>query len=386
MTDPPKNAEGTSCFEQVQPSTRYRPARSTIQLAGIITLGFLTVLLAGCTNPSSDGDGAATVTQEESVRATLLPEMEVPPDNPLTSFKVALGKQLFFDRRLSATGEVSCETCHLPEMGWTDGKQFSTTSGGSVNSRHTPTLYNAGYYREWYWDGRSPTLEAQILAAWRSQMGAEPEEIAARIAGIPEYQEQFRLHLGTPVEADSIVKALATFVRTIVSDDSPWDRYELGDETAVSREAVMGFEVFSDSEKANCTLCHLPPLYTDTLYHNIGVGFDRSEPDLGRGGFLERSLGEPTVEAEKLRGAFKTPMLRSITKTGPYLHDGSAETLEEAVDFVLAGGHPNPYLDEKLQPRNLTAQEKDALMEFLRALTLEQEEFERPVLPGTAQS
>ncbi len=385
-TDSSKNAEESSCVEQDQPSTRYRPARSTTRLVGVITLGFLTVVLAGCANPSSDSDGAGTVTEEESVGATLLPEMEVPPDNPLTPFKVALGKQLFFDKRLSAAGEVSCETCHLPEMGWTDGKPFSTTSGGSVNSRHTPTLYNAGYYLEWYWDGRSPTLEAQILAAWRSQMGAEPEAIAARIAGIPQYQEQFRLHMGTPVEADSIVKALATFVRTIVSDDSPWDRYELGDENAVSPEAVMGFDVFSESEKANCTLCHLPPLYTDTLYHNIGVGFDRSEPDLGRGGLLERSLGESTVETEKLRGAFKTPTLRSITETGPYFHDGSAETLEAAVDFVLEGGHPNPYLDEKLQPRNLTAQEKAALMEFLRALTPEQEEFERPVLPGTAQS
>ena len=369
--DSSKTAEAATSFEQIQPSTKYRPACSTTQLVGFITLGFLTVVGGGCANPSSDSDGAEAVTEEESVARTFLPEMEVPLDNPLTPFKAALGEQLFFDKRLSAAGEVSCETCHLPEMGWTDGKPFSTTSGGSVNGRHTPTLYNAGYYREWYWDGRSPTLEAQILAAWKSQMGAEPEEIAARIADISEYEEQFRLHMGTPVEADSIVKALATFVRTIVSDDSPWDRYERGDENAVSGEVVMGFDVFSDSEKANCTLCHLPPLYTDTLYHNIGVGFERSEPDLGRGGFLERSLDEPTVETEALRGAFKTPTLRSITETGPYFHDGSAETLEAAVDFVLEGGHPNRYLDEKLQPRNLTAQEKDALMEFLRALTPE---------------
>ena len=352
-------------------SFSYGPYDVTTPLVAVITIGFLTVVVAGCANPSSDSDEAGTVTAEESVGATLLPEMEVPRDNPLTPSKVALGRELFFDTRLSAVGEASCETCHLPELGWTDGKRFSTTSGGSVNSRHTPTLYNTGFYREWYWDGRSPTLEAQILAAWKSQMGAEPEEIAARIAGIPEYEEQFRLHMGTPVEADSIVKALATFVRTIVSDDSPWDRYELGDENAVSREVVMGFDVFSDSEKANCTLCHLPPLYTDTLYHNIGVGFDQDEPDLGRGGVLERSLDETTLETEKLRGAFKTPTLRGIIQTGPYFHDGSAETLEEAVDFVLEGGHPNPYLDEKLQPRNLTAQEKDALMEFLRALTPE---------------
>ncbi len=128
-TDPRKNAEETSCFKQ-QPSTSYRPTCSTKQLVGVIALGFLTMVLAGCTNPSSNSDRAGTVTEGESVGATLLPEMEVPPDNPLTRFKVALGKQLFFDKRLSATGEVSCETCHLPEMGWADGKQFSTTSGG----------------------------------------------------------------------------------------------------------------------------------------------------------------------------------------------------------------------------------------------------------------
>ncbi len=375
-TGPPENAE-----QKQQSSTNNRPTSWTKRLVGVIALGFLTVLCGGCADSPSERDSAGTVTDGESGGATLLPEMEVPPDNPLTLEKVGLGKQLFFDKRLSATGEMSCESCHLPEMGWTDGKQFSVTAGGSVNSRHTPTLYNAGYYREWYWDGRAPTLEAQILAAWRSQMGAAPEEIAARIAEIPGYRDQFSLHMGTPVEPDSIVKALATFVRTIVSDDSPWDRYELGDLNAVSPEAVMGFKVFSESEKANCTLCHLPPLYTDTLYHNIGVGFDQREPDLGRGGFLARSQAEQTVEAETLRGAFKTPTVRSITETAPYFHDGSARTLEEAVDFVLGGGHPNPYLDEKLQPRDLTTQERDALMEFLRALTPQEEEFERPILP-----
>ena len=281
----------------------------TTPLVVVITLGLLTVVLAGCANPSSDSDEAGTVTAEESVGATLFPEMEVPPDNPLTPSKVALGRELFFDKRLSAAGEASCETCHLPELGWTDGKRFSTTSGGSVNSRHTPTLYNTGFYREWYWDGRSPTLEAQILAAWKSQMGADPEEIAARIAGIPEYEEQFRLHMGTPVEADSIVKALATFVRTIVSDDSPWDRYELGDENAVSREVVMGsmssvtvkkqtapYATFRLSTPIRCI--------TTSVWDSI-----KMNPISARGGFLERSLDETTLETEKLRGAFKTPTL-----------------------------------------------------------------------------
>jgi len=337
------------------------------------------LLLAGCGSEPATEPAAAPADEAFSA----LPAMDIPADNPITPAKVALGRQLFFDTRISDSGTFSCETCHRPEMGWTDGLRFSTAASGNVNTRHSPTLYNVGYYTEFYWDGRMPTLEAQILAAWRGQVGAaDPEVAASRIGEIPGYSQAFRdaMNIET-VDADSVVKALATFVRTLAADAAPWDRYEfLGQTDAVSEDAKLGFDVFSEEDKANCTLCHTPPLYTDTLYHNIGVGFDQAEPDLGRGAFLMRQDPVPP-DAESLQGAFKTPTLRNITETAPYFHDGSAATLEEAVDYVLSGGHANQWLDEKMQPREITTGERGQLLAFLRSLTSEEGSFERPALP-----
>jgi len=336
------------------------------------------VLLVGC----GAGDDVSEPPAEPVAEVfTALPEMDVPADNPVTAEKAELGKQLFFDTRLSDSGEFSCETCHLPEMGWTDGLTLSTAANGNLNSRHSPTLYNVGYYTEWYWDGRMATLEAQILAAWGGQVGAaDPDAVAARLGAIPGYREQFQEAMDVEVvDADAVVKALATFLRTLSAGDSPWDRFEfLGEE--VSEDAQLGFDVFSLEDKANCSLCHTPPLYTDTLYHNIGVGFDQPEPDLGRGAFLMRQDPVPE-DAESLQGAFKTPTLRNITLTAPYFHDGSAATLEEAVDYVLSGGHANDWMDERLREREISDEERGQLMEFLRSLTSDTGGFERPSLP-----
>lgn len=337
-------------------------------------------MLTGC-GGGEEAPESSTETAAETETFTALPEMVIPADNPITPEKVGLGKQLFFDTRISDSGQFSCETCHLPEMGWADGKRFSTAASGNLNSRNTPTLYNVGYYTEWYWDGRMPTLEDQILAAWRGQVGAaDPDMVAARIGEIPGYADQFQEAMGVDmVDADAVVKALATFVRTIKADGSPWDRYEFLGEP-ISEDAIQGFEVFSLEDKANCTLCHTPTLYTDVLYHNIGVGFDQPEPDLGRGAFLARQDPVPP-DAASFNGAFKTPTLRNITETAPYFHDGSAESLEEAVDYVLSGGHANEWLDEKLMPREITDQEKAQLLIFLQSLTSEGGTFQRPVLP-----
>jgi cytochrome c peroxidase len=275
-----------------------------------------------------------------------------------------LGKQLFFDKRLSGTGQMSCESCHLPEKGWTDGLQFSTRADGMVNPRHTPTLYNVSAYQQFYC----------------------PEMVSAALDAIPAYKASFERLAGGPPNQERVLNALAAFVRTIESRDSPWDKYEQNDRTAVSPEAIAGFDVFST--KAQCSLCHLPPAYTDAMFHNIGVGFDKPMPDQGRGGFLTNQLTqqnggtpEQQAEAKRLAGAFKTPTLRSVTETGPYFHDGRAATLEEAVDFVLGGGIRNPTLDEKLKPVTLTAEEKTQLLAFIRALTPAPQPFERPVLP-----
>jgi cytochrome c peroxidase len=304
--------------------------------------------------------------------------MAVPADNPMTPEKVELGKKLFFDTRLSKTGTMSCETCHLPDKGWTDGKTLSTRFDGGVNPRHTPTLYNVGYYKQWYWDGRAATLEGQVTAAWRGQMGGDPDAMAATLNGIDGYKSEFEKVFNGPATGANIAQAIATFVRTIKSENAPWDKYQQGDKSAVSEDAIKGFAVFSDSDKANCTLCHLPPLFTDTLFHNVGVGYDKPTPDLGRGKILADAK-DPNADA--MQGAFKTPTLRSITETAPYFHDGRSATLDDAVDFMLKGGVKNPHLDEKLQAKKISKEERNQLLAFLKSLTPEPKPFAKPQIP-----
>jgi cytochrome c peroxidase len=313
-----------------------------------------------------------------------LGEMTIPADNPLTPEKADLGKKLFFDTRLSKTGKMACETCHHPEKGWTDGEVVSTRFDGMKNTRHTPTLYNVGYYKQWYWDGRAATLEGQVTAAWRGQMGGDPDAVAMTLNGIDAYKADFQKVFNGPATASNISQALATFLRTIRSENSPWDKYQAGDKSAVSDDAVKGFDVFSNSDKANCTLCHLPPLFTDTLFHNVGIGFDKPMPDLGRGKILAdaaEKARKKDPDADTMMGAFKTPTMRSVTEHPPYFHDGRAKSLEDAVDLMLKGGIKNPHLDEKLKPRTLKADERSQLIAFLKSLTPEQKPFEKPPVP-----
>jgi cytochrome c peroxidase len=317
--------------------------------------------------------------------------MPIPPDNAMTAGKIALGEQLFFDKRLSKTKAMSCETCHVPEKGWTDGLKLSTKADGSVNVRHTPTLYEVGFLEDLYWDGRAKGLEAQILAAWKGQMGADPEAVAKDLEAIPAYKAAFEAELGGAPNGDRVVKALATFVRTIHAGDTPYDRLARDKKAFDKSDVGQGFKVFS--ETARCTNCHLPPVFTDTLYHNIGIGSEAEKPDLGRGKILadaadKKKESAPAeaetlrAQAEKMAGAFKTPSLRGIGASGPYFHDGRAATLEEAVDLMLAGGIKNPHLDtEKLQPAKITTEQRTQLLAFLKALTPEAKEYKRPTLP-----
>src|SRR5262245_11129776 len=173
-----------------------------------------------------------------------LGEMAIPADNAITPEKVELGKKLFFDMRLSKTGKMSCETCHLPEKGWTDGQVLATRFDGSMNTRHTPTLYNVGYYKQWHWDGRAPTLEPQITAAWRGQMRGAPDAMAMIIHGVDGYKAAFQQVFGGPATGATIAQALAAFVRTIKSENAPWEMYQKGDKSAVSEDAVKGYEIF----------------------------------------------------------------------------------------------------------------------------------------------
>ena len=293
--------------------------------------------------------------------------------NPTTADKVALGEYLFFDTRLSDSGKFACVTCHVPKMGWTDGKKLSPKHNGDLNKRHSPTMYNVGYALAWYWDGRKKTLEDQILAAWTGQVGATPDKVAAALAGVPKYKEMFQKAFGADPSPDNIPKALGSFLRVeLRAGDAPYDRYKAGDKAAISEDAIKGEGLFMG--KAKCVICHPPPLFTDMRYHNVGVGYKGVEkPDVGR---------FKVSQKEMETGAFKTPGLRNVTTSAPYFHDGSASTLEEAVDYMIGGGYRegNKHIDPMSSPVTLTADQRKQLLAFIESLT-EDKPYTPPTLP-----
>jgi cytochrome c peroxidase len=307
-------------------------------------------------------------------------EVPTPSDNPITPGKIKLGEQLFFDKRLSKAKDMSCESCHVPEKGWTDGRAFSKRFDGSLNTRHTPTLFGVGFLPELYWDGRAQGLEALIPDVMKSQMGADPEKVARELEAVPAYKSAFEAELGGPPTPDRIAKAVATFVRTIHAGDTPFDNLPQGAEDG---DVAQGFKVFS--EVTHCTLCHLPPLFSDTLFHNMGVGSDRKDPDPGRGKVVADAAvaaGKPVPpEAEVLTGAFKTPSLRGLLLTAPYFHDGRANTYDEAAGIMMKGGIRNPHLDEKLKAWPVTPGQEEQLLAFLRSLSPESKPYARPEVP-----
>lgn len=326
----------------------------------LVGAGLATGLLA-CISMPPDSVGYA--------RSTALPAPPDPADNPTTPEKAALGKQLFFDRRLSGDGSMACQGCHFRHLGWTDALPLSRKVGGSMNTRHTPTVYNTGYYTAWYWDGRAKTLEGQITAAWKAQLGADPAKATAVIAAVPGYQAAFQTVFGAAPSEDNIAKALAAFLRTLNSGEAPWDRYTAGDRTAVSVDAVAGSALFTG--KAGCAACHKPPLYSDGMFYNVGLEAGKAQPDLGR--FV---VTKDPVDTS----AFKTPTLRSVGISGPYFHDGSVASLEEAVRYMAAGGRADPHKSQLLIDRKLSEKELGELVAFLNTLTSE-ESFTSPKLP-----
>jgi len=317
--------------------------------------------LLGCVTTPEGGGGYA--------RSSALPAPPEPADNPTTPAKAALGKQLFFDPRLSGDGSMACQGCHYRHLGWTDGLPLSRKVGGGMNTRHTPSVYNTGYYTSWYWDGRAKTLEGQVTAAWKAQIGADPARAAAVIAAVPGYQAEFQQVFGAPPNADNIAQALAAFLRTLNSGESSWDRYAAGDRSAVSADAVAGHELFIG--KAGCAGCHKPPLFSDSQFYNVGLEAGKANPDPGRFAV--------TKDARDL-SAFKTPSLRSVAISGPYFHDGSAGSLEAAVRYMASGGKADPNKSGLLVDRQLSDREIAQLLAFLDTLT-SHERFEPPKLP-----
>ena len=330
------------------------------------------VLIVGCKTNTRETTGAFTPEiQPLPAQLSTYEPMSIPTDNPMTPEKVALGRQLFFDERLSVDGSKSCYSCHVCEHGLTDGLPKAIGAGNKQLPRSSPTLWNIGYHKEFYWDGRSGSLEKQALAAWTgANMGAKADEIVTKLNALQDYKQQFQKVFQSDATPDNVVKAIAAFERTIISGNTAWDRWKAGDNTAFSQSAWRGWNIF---QSIKCNNCHDGVLFTDQQYHNVGIGMEQKEPDVGR--FKVTNRPEDT-------GAFKTPTLRDIAKSAPYFHDGSAKTLEEAVDIMLAGGKPNQYLDKKnLQPHKLLPEQREDLLNFLRSLTVDNCNLSKPPLP-----
>jgi cytochrome c peroxidase len=334
-----------------------------------------------------------------------LPEVPIPADNPQTDAKVALGDKLFHDQRFSATGEVSCSTCHAREKGFTDNLRVSEGINKLTGTRNAPTVINAAYMQTQFWDGREPDLEGQSGQPPLNpiEMGlADYEPILKIVRTDPEYVEQFKAvfgKTGDDITIEHVTRAIAAFERTIIAGDSPFDQYRYGGEhDALNKSQLRGLQLFTG--KARCVSCHTieqtQALFTDNRFHNIGVGFKRiagKETETANA-FLKSKREGANVDVTVLTmenmselgrfavtenatevGAFKTPTLRNIAVTGPYMHDGSLETLEDVVTFYKNGGRLKetdpltPFLSGGIKPLDLSEQDEADLVAFMKALT-----------------
>jgi len=332
----------------------------------------------------------------------------IPEDNPLTRAKIELGRQLYFDKRLSGDGTVSCADCHSPATGYGANTQFGVGIKGQTGNRNSPVSFNRILSKAQFWDGRADSLEAQAIGPMANpiEMGSTHEAVVKLIGSNEGYRIQFEKIFGKKPDITLAGKAIAAFERTIVTGPSPYDLYEpvrrllesfpeeladleelktedpdlykqftdlkaVSDRHPMSEEAKRGRDLFF-SQKSNCSACHVGANFADELYHNLGVGMEAAKPDLGR--YSE-------TKQEKDKGAFKTPTLRNIAQTAPYMHDGSQATLEDVVEWYAKGGHPNPHLSDKIKKLDLTAQDKKDLVEFMKALTGPLPEMETARLP-----
>jgi cytochrome c peroxidase len=320
----------------------------------------------------------------------------IPQDNPLTRAKIELGRQLYFDTRLSSDNTISCASCHHPDHGYGFDSQFGIGVRGQMGGRNSPVSFNRILSKAQFWDGRADSLEAQAVGPIANpiEMANTHAAVVAFLTSNAGYRMQFEKIFNRAPHIDDVGRAIASFERTLVTGPSPYDLYEpvrklteafpdeIADLKALEKEDPKLFAEYTKakatsdahpmsesakrgrtlffSTKSNCTACHVGANFTDELYHNLGVGMDKPMPDLGR--FEQTKL-------EKDRGAFKTPTVRNIASSGPYMHDGSQATLEEVVEWYAKGGHPNPNLSDKIKKLDLTAQDKADLVEFMKALT-----------------
>lgn len=315
----------------------------------------------------------------------------IPTTNPMSPRKVVLGRALFFDKRLSIDGTVSCASCHDPAFAFTDSRVLAAGAGDKAGARNTPTILNSVFSETLFWDGRARSLEEQVKHPLLSsfEMGMASAELTNRLSSIPEYRRQFRQVFNSDgITIDLIAKAIAAYERTLLSGNSPFDRFITGNNTAITEAQKRGWELFKG--KAKCIECHTHsktnPLFTDFKFHNTGIAatdalFDNLLQSSAKSttestatllahseGFSE--LGRFAVTRQQVDiGAFKTPTLRDVELTSPYMHNGSLKTLIDVVQFYNRGGAANSHLDKLMHPLHLNDAEVNDLVQFLRALT-----------------
>jgi cytochrome c peroxidase len=379
-----------------------------VSILGAITVGIAT-LIAGCErsaervslkrapNPETDPLAQPKSLQQVGAPAELTRDA-IPADNPQTPEKISLGQRLFFERRLSVDGTVSCSTCHDPQLAFTDRKPLSVGIKGRVGQRNAPTILNALYNKTQFWDGRVNTLEEQaanpIVNAF--EMGDPNLDAAvAQIASVEEYQQAFQRVFGGAPNGLDLLRAIASYERTQLSFDSPFDHFIAGDTNAIDASAKRGWELFNT--QARCIKCHAltetqrdVTVFTDNDFHNIGIGIirhnvvalARQAEQLIKSGDtagIDRAAIQTDMSAlgrflitkkEKDTASFKTPDIRNVLLTGPYFHDGSQATLWDVIDHYNKGdGLQNPFLDEDIQPLALTETDIDDLVAFMASLT-----------------
>jgi cytochrome c peroxidase len=330
---------------------------------------------AGVAFANADGNNLAYEAGHASLKEWLLPEqVPHPADNVPTPERVELGKKLYFDPRLSGDGNMSCATCHNPSLGWSDGLPTAKGAKSMVLGRASPTIINTAYNSIQMWDGRKASLEDQAMGPMEAtaEMNMDTARLFKWLNGNAEYRALFaKAYPGEAIDAKTLSKAIATYERTAISNNSPFDRWVKGDANAMTPPQLNGFRLFVG--KARCSVCHSAPNFTDNGFHNLGLpSYGVPDPDLGR--FAQKPI-------KRMRGAFKTPTIRDIGRTAPYFHDGSAKTLMEVVEHYNKGGVVKTDLAPDIQPLNLTQQEKEDLVAFMQSLSSPFQTVALPELP-----
>jgi cytochrome c peroxidase len=358
----------------------------------------LAVLAASCAvqPPAQEGPAPVTLADAEgkaitfkaghaSLQRWLLPAViPTPESNKMTPERVALGEKLFFEPRLSVSGQTSCASCHAPERGWGDGLPLSMRLMGERMTRNSPTVINVAFNPLHGWDGKSTSLEQQALnsqsmtgslqAGSKEQGHTDANLGIERIRKLAGYVDAFaKAYPGEAISKETAAKAIAAFERSLVSRNTPFDRWVRGDAAAMTPAQVSGFQVFVDPNKGNCSACHSAPNFTDNGFHNIGLK-QWGQPNADAGRYKVKAVAS-------MKGAFRTPTLREIGQSAPYFHDGSAPRLQDVVDHYIRGGDVHTNLSASLKPLTLSAQERADLLAFMQALDTPYVPYDMPRLP-----